>query len=179
MKRSLLALAAVTALTAIPSAAFADLAFNVGATSDYRYRGISQTRLKPALQAGVDFSAGGFYVGAWASNIKWIEDFGGDAKVEVDLYGGFDLHLGQEVHDVFSAAVQLGVALLAAETLHFRHRDALHPDAAQRFANFVQLERLDDRGHHLHGHDPGPQKLYLTPTTRPALPSSLPFTGDE
>jgi uncharacterized protein (TIGR02001 family) len=99
MKRSLLALAAVTALTAIPSAAFADLAFNVGATSDYRYRGISQTRLKPALQAGVDFSAGGFYVGAWASNIKWIEDFGGDAKVEVDLYGGFK---GELVKDSLS-----------------------------------------------------------------------------
>jgi uncharacterized protein (TIGR02001 family) len=68
MKRSLLALAAVTALTAIPSAAFADLAFNVGATSDYRYRGISQTRLKPALQAGVDFSAGGFF--AWAHGLR-------------------------------------------------------------------------------------------------------------
>jgi hypothetical protein len=42
--------------------------------TDYRYRGISQTKLKPAVQGGVDYAAGGFYVGAWASTIKWIKD---------------------------------------------------------------------------------------------------------
>lgn len=97
MKRSLLALSAFTALAALPGASYADLAFNVGATSDYRYRGISQTRLKPALQGGVDFSAGGLYLGAWASNIKWIEDFGGDAKVEIDLYGGYKGELAKDL----------------------------------------------------------------------------------
>lgn len=64
--------------------------FNVGLTSDYRYRGVSQSRLKPALQGGLDFShPSGLYLGAWASTIKWIKDFGGDASVEVDLYGGY------------------------------------------------------------------------------------------
>src|SRR5687767_7899350 len=59
------------------------LSFNVGAVTDYRYRGISQSRLKPALQGGVDYTHGsGFYVGAWASTIKWIKDAGGDADVE-------------------------------------------------------------------------------------------------
>lgn len=29
--------------------------YNVGAVTDYRYRGISQSRLKPALQGGIDF----------------------------------------------------------------------------------------------------------------------------
>ncbi len=77
------------ALFAAPLAAHADLAFNVGAVTDYRYRGISQSRLKPALQGGVDYTLGGIYVGAWASTIKWIEDFGGDAKVEIDVYGGY------------------------------------------------------------------------------------------
>lgn len=84
------------ALSAVVLPAFADepapdpLSFNVGAVSEYRYRGISQTRLKPALQGGVDYAApNGFYVGAWASTIKWIKDAGGDAKVEVDLYGGY------------------------------------------------------------------------------------------
>ena len=89
MKKSLLALSSIVALGAWPSLAMADLAFNVGAFTDYRYRGISQTRLKPALQAGVDYSLDGFYVGAWASNIKWIKDVGGDANVEIDLYGGY------------------------------------------------------------------------------------------
>ena len=89
MKTPLLACAAALTLATLPSVSFADLAFNAGATTDYRYRGISQTRLKPALQAGVDYSAGGFYVGAWGSTIKWVEDAGGDANVEVDLYGGY------------------------------------------------------------------------------------------
>lgn len=91
MKKSLIAAAAAAlTLSALPSVSFADgVAFNVGATTDYRYRGISQSRLKPAVQGGLDFTAGGFYVGAWASTIKWIKDAGGDAKVEVDLYGGY------------------------------------------------------------------------------------------
>jgi len=60
-------------------------------------------------------------------------------------------HLGQEVDHVLRAAVQLGVALLAAEALDFGHGDALDADAAEGFAHFVQLERFDDRSHHLHG----------------------------
>lgn len=89
MKKLLLASAAAMTLSALPGLSFADVAFNVGATSDYRYRGISQTRVKPALQGGIDYSAGGFYLGTWASTIKWIKDFEGDASVEVDLYGGY------------------------------------------------------------------------------------------
>ncbi|HLL13362.1 MAG TPA: TorF family putative porin [Rubrivivax sp.] len=95
MPRSLLTifraapLLVAVAATALPATAFADLAFNAGAVSDYRYRGISQTRLKPALQGGIDFSSGGFYAGTWASTIKWIEDWQGDAQVEIDFYAGF------------------------------------------------------------------------------------------
>jgi uncharacterized protein (TIGR02001 family) len=74
-------------------------AFNVGATTDYRYRGISQSRLKPAVFGGVDFShKNGFYLGAWASTITWVKDAGastlanvdtGSTPVEIDLYGGY------------------------------------------------------------------------------------------
>jgi uncharacterized protein (TIGR02001 family) len=91
-KKTLVALAAAVAATGgmlLPTAAQAQLAFNIGAVTDYRYRGISQSRVKPALQGGVDYTAGGFYVGAWASSIKWIKDAGGDADVEIDLYGGY------------------------------------------------------------------------------------------
>ena len=57
-------------------------AYNVGVVTDYRYRGISQSRLKPALQGGIDFAhKSGFYLGTWASTIKWIKDAGGDASV--------------------------------------------------------------------------------------------------
>ena len=93
MKTPLLASAAITAAAllaaALPSVAQAELSYNVGVTTDYRYRGISQTRLKPALQGGLDFTEGGFYLGAWASTIQWVKDAKGSASVEIDLYGGF------------------------------------------------------------------------------------------
>jgi len=72
------------------------LGYNVGAVSEYRYRGISQTRFDPTVQGGVDFAhKNGFYVGAWASGIKWIKDAGEIAAVptkgdvELDIYGGY------------------------------------------------------------------------------------------
>jgi uncharacterized protein (TIGR02001 family) len=92
LKKSLLLMAVVgSALPAVSSAQEASpLSFNVGVVSDYRYRGISQTRLKPALQGGLDYAAPmGFYVGTWASTIKWVKDVGGDSNVEVDVYGGW------------------------------------------------------------------------------------------
>ena len=88
-KKFLVTLAAVAATAIVPAAAQAQVAYNVGVFSDYRYRGISQTRLKPAAQGGVDYTAGGLYVGAWASTIKWVKDAGGGANVEIDLYGGY------------------------------------------------------------------------------------------
>lgn len=98
MKKNLLALAAVLAASALPSVSYAQFSANVGLTSDYRYRGISQTRVKPALQAGVDFGLpAGFYIGAWATNIKWIKDLGGDANYELDLYGGLKGELSKEL----------------------------------------------------------------------------------
>jgi uncharacterized protein (TIGR02001 family) len=75
------------------------LSFNAGVVSDYRYRGISQSRLKPAVQGGLDFAhKKGFYLGAWGSTIKWIEDSGArDGNVELDLYGGFKGELAKDV----------------------------------------------------------------------------------
>lgn len=66
------------------------LTFNAAGVSDYRYRGISQTRLQPALQGGADWTdnRNGFYVGAWASTIKWTKDAGGDGSIEIDVYAG-------------------------------------------------------------------------------------------
>lgn len=68
------------------------LSYNVGVTSDYRFRGISQTSTKPALQAGADFAhKSGFYLGVWGSNVKWIKEYAGatDGSLEIDLYGGY------------------------------------------------------------------------------------------
>jgi uncharacterized protein (TIGR02001 family) len=89
------AVAVAASTLATPALANNSLAFNVGAVTDYRYRGISQSRLKPALQGGLDYTAGSFYVGAWGSTIQWIKDGGGKADVEIDLYGGYKFELAK------------------------------------------------------------------------------------
>mgnify|MGYP000051682494 CR=1 FL=1 len=97
--------AAVASLASVAQAAEPEssLSFNAGVVSDYRYRGISQSRLEPALQGGVDYAhKSGFYVGAWGSTIKWIKDTPGVTKgsVEVDLYGGYKGAVGDVAYDV-------------------------------------------------------------------------------
>jgi uncharacterized protein (TIGR02001 family) len=76
-----------------------EVSFNAAITSDYRYRGISQTRLQPALQGGADYThnPSGFYAGTWLSTIKWTKDAGGGGDVEWDIYGG---KRGEIVKDV-------------------------------------------------------------------------------
>ena len=101
-------LAAVSAIAqtapapAAPAAPASSLAFNVGVVSDYRYRGISQSRLQPALQGGADYTdKSGFYVGAWASTINWIKDSGAsDGSIELDIYGGYKASIGDIGYDV-------------------------------------------------------------------------------
>lgn len=66
------------------------VAYNVGVTTDYRFRGLSQSREQPAVFGGVDYTNNptGLYVGAWASTIKWVGDVGGHTDIETDIYGG-------------------------------------------------------------------------------------------
>lgn len=98
---STLALSGAVFAQATPAAPDYTLSFNAGAVTDYRYRGISQSRLKPAAQAGADLAhSSGFYVGTWASTIRWIEDAGGDAKAEWDIYGGYKGALAGVGYDV-------------------------------------------------------------------------------
>ncbi|MCV2421082.1 TorF family putative porin [Paucibacter sp. DJ2R-2] len=87
-----LALGAVLPLAAQAEEAASPLSFNASVTTDYRYRGISQSRVKPALQGGADYAAAnGFYIGTWASTIKWIKDapYNGGASLELDVYAGY------------------------------------------------------------------------------------------
>jgi uncharacterized protein (TIGR02001 family) len=111
MKKMMLAVAvsaaAAAGLSATPAWAEEakpehEVSFNASLVSDYRYRGISQTRLDPALQGGADYThnPSGFYAGTWLSTIKWVKDIGngaGSTPVEWDLYGG---KKGELVKDV-------------------------------------------------------------------------------
>lgn len=103
MKPSRFVLPALLALSAMPGLAQTtaavpaaepkpepEFAFtgNLGIFSDYRFRGISQTNKKPAIQGGVDFAhKSGWYLGNWNSNVDSAL-FNG-ANIEMDFYGGW------------------------------------------------------------------------------------------
>lgn len=95
MKKLIIA-AAVLAATgtsafAQQAAATSDHTFtgNVGVVSDYRFRGISQTFGKPAVQGGFDYAhSSGFYVGNWNSNVSGVQ-YPAGAGLEMDFYGGY------------------------------------------------------------------------------------------
>ena len=98
MKKTIICAAAAATLAAgliglaAPASAQStvDVAWNVGAVSDYVFRGFSQTSEDPAIQGGVDLTSVSFYAGAWASNV----DFGDDTDAEVDVYGGYRTEAG-------------------------------------------------------------------------------------
>ena len=65
------------------------LSANVTLTSDYVYRGITQTNEDPALQGGFDYShASGFYLGVWASSLEFNGGTSDAPSIEIDIYGG-------------------------------------------------------------------------------------------
>src|SRR5262245_25937006 len=81
-----------------------------------------------------------------------------------------ELHLGEKVDDVFGAAIELGVALLAAEALGLGHGDALKADFLQRLFHLIKLEGLDDRFDLFHCSLEPPRNRKRTLVAR-ALPS--------
>jgi hypothetical protein len=95
MRKILLAAAVAGAFTA--PAAQAQFSANIGAVTDYRFRGISQTNKKPALQGGLDYGfSNGLYVGTWASMVT--KDLYPHGKgLEVDLYGGWKKEIAKDL----------------------------------------------------------------------------------
>lgn len=102
MRKSLIALS-MAAMAGIPAMASAQTAApaaaaptpehtitgNVGLFSEYRFRGISQTFAKPAIQGGFDYShASGIYLGNWNSNVSSGAGFPA-GNIEMDFYGGW------------------------------------------------------------------------------------------
>jgi uncharacterized protein (TIGR02001 family) len=81
-----------------PAPATSPITANVTVVNDYRYRGMTQSNYKPAIQGGFDYAhESGFYIGNWNSSISWIGDTypsgsngGGpvSAPVEMDFYAG-------------------------------------------------------------------------------------------
>jgi uncharacterized protein (TIGR02001 family) len=79
----------LTALLIVAGVAQAEITTNLGATSDYRYRGISQTQNAPAIQGGIDYTnKNGFYAGNWNSSVSSLV-YANGAGIETDLYAGY------------------------------------------------------------------------------------------
>lgn len=78
------------------------LTWNLSATSDYVFRGVTQTDFGPALQGGLDYAFGdsGFYAGVWGSNVDFADPDGPD--IELDTYVGYSADLGDDWNVDFS-----------------------------------------------------------------------------
>lgn len=103
MTKSLVA-ASVLAATVTSGAAMAEVSMNIGATSNYVWRGVSQTGDDSAISGGIDYAHdSGFYAGAWISSL------GGGASdglgAEFDYYAGFGGAFGEVGYDINVAAI--------------------------------------------------------------------------
>jgi len=105
------ALALATGVFSVSSHAVEGLSANAAVTSNYIWRGVTQTDDQAAVSGGIDFNAeSGFYVGAWASNVKY-----GTANSELDLYAGY----GFSVNDFTFDLGYLNYGYPAGEDLDF------------------------------------------------------------
>lgn len=89
-KRTLLAAAISSAclFTAMPSFAAGEFTANAGVSSNYIWRGLTQTTNEAAVQGGIDYAhESGFYAGTWASNVNY--GAGDVYSYEHDMYFGF------------------------------------------------------------------------------------------
>jgi len=85
MKKLLFALLVMAGVTA----AQAQVTGNLGLTSDYRFRGVSQSQNAPAVQGGIDYAhSSGLYIGNWNSSVS-SQVYTNGSGVESDLYAGY------------------------------------------------------------------------------------------
>jgi uncharacterized protein (TIGR02001 family) len=98
---SVFATAAYAQTAPAPAPEVSPITANVTVVNDYRYRGISQSNFKPAIQGGFDYAhESGLYIGNWNSSISWISDAAPatgstrvTAPIEMDFYGGIKKEL--------------------------------------------------------------------------------------
>lgn len=83
-----------SALIALPCRAQERWSGSLAVTTDYVYRGISQTDGQPAAQVGFQYASGGLSAGAWASNVDLREE--SDPTYELDLHAAYGWRLGSD-----------------------------------------------------------------------------------
>ena len=94
---------AASVLTAAPAMAWESddgqfsTSASVALSTDYMWRGSSQTDNEPAISGSFDVNhASGFYAGAWASNVDLgnADGRGNNAHIEIDGYFGYANEIG-------------------------------------------------------------------------------------
>lgn len=112
---------------------------NFALTTDYVFRGFSQSGESPTIQAGVDLTYKLFYAGLWSSGI----DFGQDpirpgqdiAHVEIDYYAGIKPVVGRFTFDLggiyytYPRAFDIGGAAVFRELDYFEFKAGVSADA--------------------------------------------------
>ena len=101
----LLILSGLVSVSAIAADSPHTVSGNIAFTTDYLFRGVSQTQGGPALQGGFDYShASGFYLGTWGSNVEWVSTgaapYKENSSFEIDLYGGYKGAMGDVGYDI-------------------------------------------------------------------------------
>lgn len=88
MKKKAVHALVVAAVAGMPAVASAELTGNVGLTSNYVWRGLTQTADDAAISGGIDYAAPfGLSAGMWASNTSF-------GSPELDLYAGYGIEFG-------------------------------------------------------------------------------------
>ncbi len=98
-----LALAGLVTVPVVAVAGDGPLSGNLGLTSNYLFRGVSQTQDGPAIQGGFDYAhPSGVYIGTWGSNVAWVKETGlkDNNSLEIDLYGGYKAEAGPISYDL-------------------------------------------------------------------------------
>ncbi|MAK63694.1 MAG: hypothetical protein CMF75_02955 [Maricaulis sp.] len=86
MKAKLLTLAMLAAAATTAPVAAQTIEGNVALTSNYVFRGVTQSDDGAAISGGFDLSTeAGFYVGVWGSSV----DFSDETTMELDVYAGY------------------------------------------------------------------------------------------
>jgi len=132
--KQIVAGAALVAATVVSAPALAGATGNVGAFSEYMFRGVPQTG-GAAVQGGLDYAASsGVYAGIWGSNTN-VPFSGG---TEVDLYGGYATKFGDVGFDIGAIYYYYGeseevAGKLDLDTLEFYIGTSYGPFAAKYF----------------------------------------------
>ena len=98
MKFIKLSLAAAVLATGMLAAETSEIGIsaNMALTSNYIWRGMTQTADAPSIQGGIDLDYAGIYAGVWAANVRG--DNGG--SLETDFYLGYANELGNFSYDL-------------------------------------------------------------------------------